>query len=83
MLALLSSFGPYCLLYCRNTLRITKSSQLESVDPKAKTNNILVGNSNDEFDFELLKVEFAECNGFGKDEAANIDELKKWLLKVA
>lgn len=66
------------IFFCRNTLRITKASQLESVDPKAKKN---VGS--EDFDFESLKVEFVECNAFSKDDSANIEELKKWLVKIA
>lgn len=65
-------------LFCRNTLRITKASQLESVDPKAKKN---VGA--EDFDFDSLKVEFVECNAFSKDGSANIEELKQWLVKIA
>lgn len=54
---------------------------MESIDPKAKK-NVNFGN-NGEFDFDSLKVEFAECNAFSKDDDADIEELKKWLLKIA
>lgn len=35
------------------------------------------------FDFDLLKVDFAECNAFSKDNDVNIDGLRKWLVKIA
>lgn len=69
-------------LFSRNTLRITKASQLESVDPKDKK-SVGLGNDDGEFDFDLLKVEFAECNAFSSDASVNIDGLKEWLLKIA
>lgn len=67
-------------MFYRNTLRITKASQLESVDPKDKKN---VGLGNGDFDFDLLKVEFAECHAFSKEDDVDIDQLEKWLLKIA
>lgn len=69
-------------LCCRNTLRITKASQLESVDPKEKR-NITLGTNIGEFDFDSLNVEFAECNAFSKEDSVNIGDLRKWLLKIA
>lgn len=65
-----------------NTLRITKSSQLDSVDPKAKRSAIL-GKNDENFDFNLFNVEFAESCGYSKDNAVRISELEKWLLKIA
>lgn len=70
-------------MFCRNTLRITKASQLESVDPKDRKNVGLLGDSDEEIDFDALKVEFAESNGFSKDDEVDIDGLKEWLIQIA
>lgn len=70
-----------------NTLRVTKSSQLDSVDPKAKK-QVLLGDENAPFNFDALDnlyVEFLESNNYGKDNTddCNVNDLKKWLLKIA
>lgn len=66
----------------RGTLRITKSSQLDSVDPKAKKAAMLY-NPNEDFDFGLvhLKVDFAESYACHKDGSVDIEGVKKWLAK--
>ncbi|KAJ8945040.1 hypothetical protein NQ318_019035 [Aromia moschata] len=60
-----------------NTLRITKSKQLESVDPKAKKTAIL-GNIDEDFDFAVLhvKVDIAESYACSKNNAVDIEGLK-------
>lgn len=69
-----------------NTLRVTKSSQLESVDPKTKKNAFL-GDEKRDFDFSQLnqKVEFCEANATTKDDkdSINLEELNQWLVKVS
>lgn len=61
---------------------MTKSSQLDSVDPKARKNVTLV-RKGESFEFARMKVDFAECTAYGKDESVNIEGLEKWLLNVA
>lgn len=65
----------------RHTVAVTKSRQLDSVDPKAKRN--VLRNNEDGFDFNAYRVEFAECNASSKDNSGDIEELRKWLLKIA
>ncbi|XP_022903070.2 signal recognition particle receptor subunit beta [Onthophagus taurus] len=68
------------------TLQRTKSSQLDSVDPKVKKGDSFLSEGED-FHFSLLspiQIEFA--NGFATNEtkdSINVDELEKWLVKVA
>lgn len=63
-------------------MRITKSSQLDSVDPKAKKTAML-GNPKEEFDFGLvhLKVDFAESYAYHKDGSVDIEGVNKWLAR--
>ncbi|KAG5889249.1 hypothetical protein JTB14_006385 [Gonioctena quinquepunctata] len=63
-----------------NTLRITKSSQLASVDPKAKQIAML-GDPDEDFDFAALplKVDMAESYAFHKNGTYDNEGLKKWL----
>ncbi|XP_074030347.1 signal recognition particle receptor beta [Leptinotarsa decemlineata] len=63
-----------------NTLRITKSNQLESVDHKAKRIAML-GDPDEDFDFAALplKVDIAESYAFHKNGSVDIEGLKKWL----
>lgn len=71
-------------LLFRNTLRITKASQLESVDSKSKKNAFL-GKDSKEFDFGQLNlnIDFAEVNVTSKyGTKGNIDNLNIWLEKV-
>ncbi|KAJ8974030.1 hypothetical protein NQ317_001818 [Molorchus minor] len=65
-----------------NTLRITKSKQLESVD--AKNNRIaILGDPDEDFDFAALhvKVDIAESYGCSKSNSVDIEGLKKWLAR--
>ncbi|GJQ71275.1 SrpRbeta [Trypoxylus dichotomus] len=67
------------------TLQITKTSQLESVDPKTKKSTVLV--NGDKFNFNLLtsvKVDFVNCNAISIENGSpNLDGLEKWLSKIA
>ncbi|CAH1969580.1 unnamed protein product [Acanthoscelides obtectus] len=65
-----------------NTLRTTKSSQLESVDLKAKKVAIL-GDVNEYFDFAAIgmKVDIAESYAYHKDGSVDINGLKTWFLR--
>lgn len=67
----------------RNTLRVTKSNQLDSVDPKAKR-ALMLGNPEEEFDFAGIhvKVDIAESYAYHKDGVVDIDGLKKWLVRL-
>lgn len=69
-------------MHFRNTLRVTKSSQLESVDPQTKKAAML-GNPDEDFDFAALhvKVDIAETYAFHKDGSVDIEGLKKWLAR--
>lgn len=62
---------------------MTKSSQLESVDPKAKKTAIL-GDISEDFDFAAIhvKVDIAESYGCHKNGTADIEGLKKWLDRL-
>lgn len=66
----------------RNTLRVTKSNQLESVDPKTKQAAML-GDPNAEFDFSMLdvKIDLAESYAFHKNGSIDLEGLNKWLLR--
>ncbi|XP_018564483.1 signal recognition particle receptor subunit beta [Anoplophora glabripennis] len=65
-----------------NTLRVTKSKQLDSVDPKAKRASIL-GNPDEDFDFDALKVkvDISESYAYHKNGSVDIEGLKKWLAR--
>ncbi|KAJ8920053.1 hypothetical protein NQ315_011706 [Exocentrus adspersus] len=65
-----------------NMLRITKSKQLDSVDPKVKRASVL-GNASEDFDFAALpvKVDIAESYAWHKDGSVDIEGLKKWLAR--
>ncbi|KAL3268424.1 hypothetical protein HHI36_007537 [Cryptolaemus montrouzieri] len=68
-----------------NTLRVTKSRQVESVDPKTSKTSVL-GEHGRDFSFQnfSLNIEFAESFGnHNKDGTNDIDQLVKWLLKIA
>lgn len=76
-----SSVYLFCL--CRNTLRITQSNQLESVDP-SKSKKVFLGKEDKDFDFSCVppyNIEFEECQACAKD--TKIDVLKKWLNQIA
>lgn len=69
------------LIY-RNTLRVTKSSQLDSVDEKGKTSTYL-GKEGVDFDFSTLplNVEFIETS-VNKD-TDNLVNFEKVLIKIS
>lgn len=73
-----------CLIfYFRNTLRSTKASQLESVDPNEKQ-SLKLGNDSKDFAFSSLpiKVEIAESAAFNKNGSPDIQQLNNWLTNV-
>ncbi|XP_051164410.1 signal recognition particle receptor subunit beta [Leptopilina boulardi] len=67
-----------------NLLRLTKSSQLESIDDSSS--NAFLGKIGIDFEFIHLNmnVQFAECCAFNKDSdsIADIQELNMWLKKI-
>jgi len=68
-------------------LRTTKLSQLESMTETAN-NNIFLGKKEKDFEFAHLlplKVDFAESTVVQRDpeEPADVDGLKKWILRMA
>lgn len=68
-----------------NMLRMTKTSQLEATD--ASLANVFLGKQGKEFEFSHLdsQIDFAESYAFSKnpDTSANIEELYKWICKIA
>lgn len=68
-----------------NLLRMTKTSQLEATD--ASSANVFLGKQGKDFEFSHLDshIDFAESCAFNKDSqtSADIEELNKWLHKVA
>jgi len=68
-----------------NLLRMTKTSQLEATD--ASTTNVFLGKQGKQFEFLHLdsQIDFAESYAFNKDPqtSADIEELDKWLHKIA
>lgn len=68
-----------------NLLRMTKTSQLETTD--ALSVNVFLGKQGKDFEFSHLdsQIDFANSFAFNKDSqtAADIEELNKWLQKVA
>lgn len=65
-------------------MQLTKSNQLESVDPKSKKSVVLV--DGEKFDFDLLssvKVDFADCHALSSEnESPNLAGLESWLSKL-
>lgn len=68
-----------------NLLRMTKTSQLEATD--ASSTNIFLGKQGKHFEFSHLdsQIDFVESYASNDDSqmSANIEELKKWLIKIA
>ncbi|XP_032672684.1 signal recognition particle receptor subunit beta [Odontomachus brunneus] len=68
-----------------NLLRMTKTSQLETTD--ASLVNVFLGKQGKDFEFSHLdsQIDFANSYAFNKDPqtAIDIEELNKWLQKVA
>lgn len=65
-------------------MQITKSSQLEFVDPKIKKSSLLV--DGETFQFGLMssiKVDFLDCNATTtEDGSPNLKGLEKWLSNI-
>ncbi|XP_012528585.1 signal recognition particle receptor subunit beta [Monomorium pharaonis] len=67
-----------------NVLRITKTSQLQATD--ASSTNVFLGKQEKHFEFSHLdlQLDFAESYALAKDpQTVNIEELDKWLHKIA
>ncbi|KAG5343334.1 SRPRB protein, partial [Acromyrmex heyeri] len=68
-----------------NLLRMTKTSQLEATD--ASSTNVFLGKQGKHFEFSHLdsQIDFVESYASNDDSqmSANIEELKKWLIKIA
>ncbi|XP_018371600.1 PREDICTED: signal recognition particle receptor subunit beta [Trachymyrmex cornetzi] len=68
-----------------NLLRMTKTSQLEATD--ASSTNVFLGKQGKHFEFSHLdsQIDFVESYASNDDSqmSADIEELKKWLIKIA
>lgn len=70
-----------------NTLRVTRSAAPSTLD-SSSTAPVQLGKKGKEFEFSQLplKVEFLECSakgGRGDGDTADIQDLEKWLAKIA
>ncbi|KAL0838961.1 hypothetical protein ABMA28_016967 [Loxostege sticticalis] len=69
-----------------NLVRVTKSSQLQSVDPSQATNSTFLGKQGKDFEFSHLscKVDVAECsaNTGDDDNPTDIKTLQDWISKL-
>lgn len=69
-----------------NLVRVTKSSQLESVDPTQTNITAYLGKSGKDFEFSHLncKVDIAEgsANNFDDDNPSDIKALQDWISKL-
>ncbi|CAH0398428.1 unnamed protein product [Chilo suppressalis] len=69
-----------------NLVRVTKSSQLQSVDPSQSNNSTYLGKPGKDFEFAHIgsKVEFAECsaNTGDDDNPADMKALQDWIYKI-
>ncbi|XP_075820950.1 LOW QUALITY PROTEIN: serotransferrin-like [Microtus pennsylvanicus] len=70
-----------------NTLRVTRSAAPSTLD-SSSTAPVQLGKKGKEFEFSQLplKVEFLECSakgGRGDADTADIQDLEKWLAKIA
>lgn len=70
-----------------NTLRTTKSSQLESISESGER-TIFLGKESKDFEFEHLgpiHVDFAESTAFNKekDTSPDLSQVEQWLSKIA
>lgn len=78
---------PTCPLLHSNTLRVTRSAAPSTLDSSSPAPAQL-GKKGKEFEFSQLplKVEFLECSakgGRGDAGTADIQDLEKWLAKIA
>lgn len=79
-----SDFSPFAP---SNTLRVTRSAAPSTLD-SSSTAPAQLGKKGKEFEFSQLplKVEFLECSakgGRGDTGSADIQDLEKWLAKIA
>lgn len=69
-----------------NLVRVTKSSQLQSVDPSVSNSSTYLGKPGKDFEFSHLgsKIEFAECsaNTGDDDNPADMKALQDWIAKL-
>lgn len=68
-----------------NTLKLTKSSQLESLDANAKSANVLLGEEDEAFTFAAMsqyKIDFADAYATNDDKECNIVDVEKWLAQI-
>ncbi|KAH0623954.1 hypothetical protein JD844_007181 [Phrynosoma platyrhinos] len=71
-----------------NTLRVTLSAAPSTLDSSSSGSASQLGKKGKEFDFSQLpmKVEFIECSARGskgEEGSADIEELERWLAKIA
>lgn len=69
----------------RNLVRVTKTRQLESVDPTS-SENVFLGKQGKDFEFSQLiqNIDFAECSAVSTEEkSAQLDQLTKWISRIA
>lgn len=73
-------FIAYCTLCLRDTLRLTKSNQLESID--GEKNKTILGKKKKHFDFShcQMPIEFAEVISASQD--INLEPVKEWLEQI-
>ena len=69
-----------------NLVRVTKSSQLESVDPSQGNNTVYLGKLGKDFEFTHItnRLDVAECsaNTADDDNPDDIKALQNWLSKL-
>ncbi|KAJ6669278.1 hypothetical protein lerEdw1_008087 [Lerista edwardsae] len=71
-----------------NTLRVTLSAAPSTLDSSHSGSTSQLGKKGKEFDFSQLsmKVDFAECSARGskgEEGSADIEDLEKWIAKIA
>ncbi|XP_007057023.3 ovotransferrin [Chelonia mydas] len=71
-----------------NTLRVTRSAAPSTLDGSTSSGTAQLGKKGKEFDFSQLpmKVELVECSARGskaEEGSADIDDLEKWLARIA
>ncbi|XP_015685441.1 signal recognition particle receptor subunit beta-like, partial [Protobothrops mucrosquamatus] len=71
-----------------NTLRVTLSAAPSTMDSSSSGSVIQLGKKGKEFDFSQMpmKVEFIECSARGnkgEEGSSDINDLEKWLAKIA
>lgn len=73
-------------MFIRNLVRVTKSSQLQSVDPAQTNTTAYLGKIGKDFEFSHLncKVDVIEgsANAGDDDNPADIKALQEWISKL-